>query len=123
MNEETQEKVLCKKILYKLKKDEAYIVKSLIFGETQTRAELFQFFTPGNVTKVPQDVMMYLMAFLLKDFASNAIQVTLCSDEELTGKKAEEEDYEPTYYLQVSMFFDANPKALKKGEPKHESAR
>lgn len=123
MNEETQEKVLYKKILYKLKKDEAYIVKSMIFGDTKTRAELFQFFTPGNVTKVPQDVMMYLMAFLLKDFSSDAIQITLCSDEDLTGEHSEEEDYEPTYYLQVSMFFDANPKALKKGEQKHEPAR
>lgn len=111
MDEEKNERVLCKDILYELKKDEAYIVKSMIFGDTRTRVELFNFFTPGKVTKVPQDVMMYIMAYLLKDYSSNTIQLKLsCEDEEQD---------DPTYYLQVSIFIDANVKKETKGEPKH----
>lgn len=82
-------------LILKLHKDDAYILKSLLYGDKDNRKDLFDFFTRGKITNVPSSVMLYLMAYLLKFNSSDCVAVDISTFDE-------EKDSEPEYYLMVS---------------------
>ena len=86
------------RFVLKLSKDDVAIVRTFLYGEKDNRKWLFDFLNKGNkATIVPQDVMIYIMAYLLKFNSSSDISVEI-----ITLDDTVDENGDPEYYLLVT---------------------
>lgn len=82
-------------LILKIDKEDAYILKSFLYGDKNNRRDLFDFFARGKTTKVPSNVMTYLMAYLLKFNTNDCVKVDISTFDDETVS-------EPEYYLMIS---------------------
>lgn len=70
-----------KTIMFELDDETAPIVRTLLDPSSDLCGELIDFLTPGNVTKMPTDLFVYILIHVVNKYSNDKVEVKYCADD------------------------------------------
>lgn len=69
-----------KTIMFELDDETAPIVRTLLDPSSDLCEELVNFLTPGNVTKMPMDLFVYILIYVVNKYGNDNVKISYCAD-------------------------------------------